>query len=174
MTNLAAVLVLLVPVLPSWAAKKSQPITLDSSVTIVESADEPGPVRRATEDLLSDFTKVFGQRPALANQLEDSGSIAILIAEHAKIHPGINCATPNGPESFAFSVLRVPGSQPLKRVVCLTGADMRGTIYAIYQFSQSYLGVDPMYLWTDKEPERRTSIELPADFTHVYPGPVFR
>ena len=31
-----------------------------------------------------------------------------------------------------------------------------------------------MYLWTDKEPERRTSIELPADFTHVYPGPVFR
>ena len=174
MTNLAAVLVLLVPALPSWAAKKSQPITLDSSVTIVESADEPGPVRRATEDLLSDFTKVFGQRPALANQLEDSGSIAILIAEHAKIHPGINCATPNGPESFAFSVLRVPGSQPLKHVVCLTGADMRGTIYAIYQFSQSYLGVDPMYLWTDKEPERRASIELPADFTHVYPSPVFR
>ncbi len=159
---------------PSWASHKSQPTTLDSSITIVESADEPGPVRRATEDLLSDFTKVFGQRPALANQLEDSGPLAILIAEHSKVHPGINCATPHGPESFAFSVLRVPGSQPLKHVVCLTGADMRGTIYAIYQFSQTYLGVDPMYLWTDKEPERRTSIELPADFTHVYPSPVFR
>ena len=174
MTTLAAALALVAPASLSWAATKSQPITIGSSITIVESADEPGPVRRATEDLLSDFTKVLGQRPALANQLEDSGSIAILIAEHAKVHPGIDCATPNGPESFAFSVLRVPGSQPLKHVVCLTGADMRGTIYAIYQFSQSYLGVDPMYLWTDKEPERRTSIELPTDFTHVYPGPVFR
>ncbi len=171
--TVAVALALLILSAGVWAAPKSQPITLDSTVTIVESADEPGPVRRATEDLLSDFAKVFGQRPALANQLEDSGPIAILIAEHSKVHPGINCATPNGPESFAFSVLRVPGGQ-LKRIVCLTGADMRGTIYAIYQFSRSYLGVDPMYLWTDKEPERRTSIELPADFTHVYPGPVFR
>ena len=174
MTSLVAVFALLAPASDSWASPKSQPITLDSSVTIVESAQEPGPVRRATEDLLSDLTKVFGQRPALANQLEDSGPIAILIAEHSKVHPGINCATPNGPESFAFSVLRVPGSQPLKRIVCLTGADMRGTIYAIYQFSQTYLGVDPMYLWTDKQPERRTSIELPTDFTHVYPSPAFR
>jgi hypothetical protein len=171
--TIALALELLVPSAGVWAAPKSQPITLDSSVTIVESADAPGPVRRATDDLLSDFTKVFGQRPALANQLEDSGPIAILIAEHSKVHPGINCATPNVPESFAFSVLRVPGGQ-LKRIVCLTGADMRGTIYAIYQFSQSYLGVDPMYLWTDKEPERRPSIELPADFAHVYPSPVFR
>ena len=31
---------------------------------------------------------------------------------------------------------------------------MRGTIYAIYQFSQVVLGVDPMYLWTDREPEK--------------------
>ena len=38
-----------------------QPLTIDGSVTIVESLDEPAPVRRATEDLLNDFTKVFGQ-----------------------------------------------------------------------------------------------------------------
>jgi len=173
MTTLVAALAILAPASHSWAAQKSQPITLDSSITIVESAQEPGPVRKATGDLLSDFTKVFGRRPALANQLEDSGPVAILITEQANVHPGINCAAAKGPESFAFSVLRVPGIQPLKHVVCLTGADMRGTIYAIYQFSQSYLGVDPMYLWTDREPERRTSIELPADFTRVYPSPVF-
>ena len=51
---------------------------------------------------------------------------------------------------------------------------MRGTIYAIYQFSQTVLGVDPMYLWTDKQPEKRNSITLPADFARVYPKPVFR
>jgi hypothetical protein len=51
---------------------------------------------------------------------------------------------------------------------------MRGTLFAIYQFSQSYLGIDPMYLWTDKQPEKRTSITLPQNFARIYPTPVFR
>ena len=51
---------------------------------------------------------------------------------------------------------------------------MRGTIFAIYEFSQKILGVDPMYLWTDKQPVKRTSVTLPADFAHVYPKPVFK
>jgi len=59
--TVAAALTLLVPSAGAWAAPKSQPITLDSSVTIVESADEPGPVRRATDDLLSDFTKCLAR-----------------------------------------------------------------------------------------------------------------
>jgi hypothetical protein len=42
----------------------------------------------------------------------------------------------------------------------LPGAGIRRTIYAIYQFSQLVLGTDPMYLWTDKRPEKRSSIEL--------------
>ena len=50
---------------------------------------------------------------------------------------------------------------------------MRGTIYAIYQFSQTLLGMDPMYLWTDKVPQRRTSIPLPAGFARAFPSPVF-
>ena len=51
-------------------------------------------------------------------------------------------------------------------MVCLTGADMRGTIYAIYQFSQQYLGVDPMYLWTGKQPEKH---ELDHAACQFYP-----
>jgi hypothetical protein len=156
------------------AAHKPRPLSFDASVTIVEGAQEPGPVRRATEDLLSDFAKVFGQRPALANQLEDAGPVAILVADRTRVHEGIKCSLPTETESFAFSLVRVGGSQPLKQVICLTGADMRGTIYAIYQFSQTYLGVDPMYLWTDKQPEKRSSIALPADFARVYPKPMIR
>ncbi|HWE84726.1 MAG TPA: glycosyl hydrolase 115 family protein [Terracidiphilus sp.] len=160
---------------PLGAAKPQKPaITIDRSVTIVESPEEPGPVRRATDDLLNDFAKVFGREPARADDLEDAGPLAILIAERDRVHPGIQCTKPTNPESFAFSIVRVPGHQPLKHIVCLTGADMRGTIYAIYQFSQSILGVDPMYLWTGKEPEKRTSITLSPDFDKVYPTPVFR
>jgi len=159
----------------STAAAKQPNVAIDSSVTIVESADEPGPVRRATEDLLSDFSKVFGQTPSLANHMEGSGQVAILISGPQRPYAGIKCAEPTGgAESFAFSVVHLAGRQQVRDVICLAGADMRGTIYAIYQFSHVVLGVDPMYLWTDKQPEKRHSITLPADFARVYPKPVFR
>jgi len=150
-----------------------QPLTIDGSVTIVESLDEPAPVRRATEDLLNDFTKVFGQAPNLTDHLEDSGQIAVLISGPKPPEFGARCKAPTGSESFAFSVAHLSGRQ-VRDMICLTGADVRGTIYAIYQFSQMVLGTDPMYLWTDKLPERRNSITLPADFAKVYPSPVIK
>jgi len=164
----------LAPDLLRGAATRRANLSFDASVTVVESGEEPGPVRRATEDLLNDFSKVFGQRPTLVDQLEEAGPIALLIADRSRVHAGISCSLPTEPESFAFSTVRVPGRQPLKQIICLTGADMRGTLYAIYQFSQTYLGVDPMYLWTDKQPEKRTSVTLPPAFGRVYPKPVFR
>jgi hypothetical protein len=169
----ATFVVALVAGLPAAGAPRPE-ITIDSSVTIVESAEEPAAVRRATEDLRNDFAKVFGKAPAQVDQLEDAGPVAILIADWSRVPVGFNCSMPSDPETFAFSVLRIAGFQPLKHLVCLTGADMRGTIYAIYQFSQSYLGIDPMYLWTDKQPEKRSSITLPSDFARVSPKPVFK
>jgi hypothetical protein len=58
--------------------------------------------------------------------------------------------------------------------VLLAGADMRGAIYAIYEFSQKFLGIDPLYYWTDHEPLKRASIELPASLDQSFPSPVFK
>ena len=145
-------------------------IAIDANTTIVESAQEPAPVHRATQDLVADFTKVFGRAPKLVNQLDPGGSVTVLIAQSANVPAGVGCTTATDRESFAFSVANANG----KHLVCLVGADMRGTIFAIYQFSQSVLGVDPMYLWTDKQPVKRASIALPADFTRSFPSPVFK
>ena len=166
----AAVLILLSTV-PCLVMAQGKPVTIDGSITLVESPQEPGAVQRASEDLRTDFAKVFGQKPRLASNLKDAGSTVILIAGRSNVPEGLDCATTADSEAFAFSVST---SRAGGRVVCLTGSDMRGTIYAIYQFSQQYLGTDPMYLWTDKEPAKRKSITLPADFTHTYPSPVFR
>lgn len=160
-----------VAALPAHAAPKPSSLTIDSSVTIVESADESGPIRRATSDLLSDFEKVFGERPKLVSRIDDSGPTAIVISERTRVPASLKCTTTTDTESFAFSIATERSG---KRAACLTGADMRGTIYAVYQFSQQYLGVDPMYLWTDKQLEKRTSITLPANFAHEFPKPVFR
>ena len=150
------------------------PVTIDGSITIVESTQTSGPVHLATNDLLSDFNKVFGTTPKLVTSLADAGPVSIVIGQGPEPPFGLKCSMATDTEAFAFSIARLPGKGKPRHAVCLTGVDMRGTIYAIYEFSQSYLGIDPMYLWTDKQPEKRTSITLPADFARVYPKPVFR
>lgn len=156
-----------------WCARNAS-VTIGGSVTIVESEQEPGPVELATEDLRQDFNKVFGRQPKKVSTLDDAGPVTILIAEREHLPAGIKCATATDTEAFAISIVDVGAGPTRRQVVCLTGADMRGTIYAIYEFSQRYLGVDPMYLWTDKEPEKRRWIALPGDLARVYPKPVFR
>jgi Glycosyl hydrolase family 115 len=156
------------------ATAQTSPITISGSIAIVESAQEPGPVRRATEDLRADFARVFGHEPKLVTQLSAAGPVAILIAQRENLPAGVDCATTSSTEAFAFSLTAAGPGPTRRRVICLAGADMRGTIYAIYEFSQNVLGVDPMYLWTGKQLRKRTSIALPADFAHVYPSPVFR
>jgi len=147
---------------------------ISGAVTIVESAQEKGPVERATKDLQNDFKKVFGQTPKLVSDIKDAGPVTILIAERENVPAGVECATTSDTEAFAFSVTGAGAGPTHQRVVCLTGADVRGTIYAIYEFSQTVLGVDPMYLWTDKQPVKRVSITLRKDFAKTYPSPVFK
>jgi hypothetical protein len=153
---------------PAFA--QTTPITINSTITIVESAQEPGPIQRATEDLRHDFAKVFGQQPKLVTSLSDAGKVTILIAQNQNAPAESGCTPASGTEAFSFSLANSGG----KRVVCLTGTDMRGTIFAIYEFSQHILGVDPMYLWTDKQPTKRASIALRPDFSRNYPSPVFK
>jgi hypothetical protein len=158
----------------SAAPAQTKPIAINASVTIVESAQEPGPIHRATEDLRQDFAKVFGQEPKLVSSLGDAGPVTILIAQNQNLPAGMDCTLASGTEAFAISLVGAGVGPTRQRVVCLTGADMRGTIFATYEFSQRILGVDPMYLWTDKQPAKRASITLPADFARTYPSPVFK
>ena len=140
-------------------------LALDPHLTIVVAPDEPGPVHRAAEDLASDFGKVFGAKPKMAERAPDGG-VTVLIGEATKLPEGMRPENVTDAESFSIAVKG--------KTVVLAGADMRGTMYAVYQFSQQYLGVDPLYYWTDHDPERRARVELPPGLNHAYPAPVFR
>ncbi len=153
---------------------QTRAVVINESVTFVESDQEPGPVKRATEDLRSDFASVFGSKPKVAASLGEAGPVAILIGENQNLPAGVGCAKADGTEAFSFSTAEAAAAANPQRVVCLAGADMRGTIFAIYEFSQRVLGVDPMYLWTDKQPAKRASIALPADFARTWASPVFK
>ena len=75
---------------------------ISGAVTIVESAQEKGPVERATKDLQNDFKKVFGQTPKLVSDIKDAGPVTILIAERENVPAGVECATTSDTEAFAF------------------------------------------------------------------------
>jgi hypothetical protein len=96
-----------------------------------------------------------------------------MIGEQSQLPEAMRPSGLTAPESFSISTHKASWNAKTT-VVVLSGADMRGTLYAIYQFSQEYLGVDPMYYWTDHEPARRTHIEVPASLNEVFPAPVIK
>jgi hypothetical protein len=117
--------------------------------------DPAGPVWKAAQDLASDCEKVLGFRPALGEAISGGKGLVIEIA------------TAGTGDRESFSIRRNG------RIINLTGADMRGTIFAVYQFCQDYLGIDPMYYWTDKVPERRAALAVPDGLDRRFPSPVF-
>jgi hypothetical protein len=150
-------------------------VILDSDVTIFESSHESGPVQEAAEDLASDFQTVMGKRPKIIHQREDAGAVTILIGEQSEIPESIRPPGLTDPESFSVSVHTADwDKQGPTKVILLAGVGMRGTIYAIYEFSQECLGVDPLYYWTDNKPSHRSSIEIPASLDRSFPPPVFK
>lgn len=159
------------------SASRAGVVTIDPTVTILEASDAQEPLQRAAEDLASDFEKVLGKKPRIVNREQDAGPTTIFIAEQSKLPRTISRATigARGPESFSISTSKAKWNkgQPTE-VVLLTGSDMRGTIYAVYEFSEKYLGIDPLYYWTDHEPTRRSAIELPSSLDERFPSPVFK
>jgi hypothetical protein len=141
--------------LASSSAQTPAGLVLDRTVAIMERPGAPGPVGLAVEDLRTDFEKVLGTKPGVVPAARFNG-------------PAVEITAPTGGPAESFSI-SVRGNH-----VVLSGADMRGTLYAIYTFSQEWLGVDPMYYWTDKEPAKRASIRIPANLNHAYPAPLFK
>lgn len=146
-------------------------VVIDGTTPILLASDR-APVRKAAEDLASDIEKLTGRRPPIQLGTKEPQKTAIFIGEPSTLAEDIRPTDLTAPESFSISVARGNTENPGNAVV-LSGADMRGTIYAVYQFSQEYLGIDPLYYWTDQEPAHRASIQIPADLNRTFPAPVF-
>jgi hypothetical protein len=136
------------------AAQPPSGPVLNANTVIVLSPDEVGPVKKAANDLAGDFEKVFGKRPRIV-ATQPAGGTALVVGREK-----------GAAESFS---IHADG-----RVVHLDGADMRGTIYAIYELSQDYLGVDPLYYWTDRAPAKKAQVSLPAGLNRDFPAPLFK
>jgi hypothetical protein len=150
-------------------------VILDSTVTILVGSDEPSPVLEASRDLAGDFEKVLGKKPRIVHRKEEAAPATVAIVSQSKLLQEMRPADLTAAESFSVSVVQADWKpQPSSKVILLAGADMRGTIFAIYHFSEEFLGIDPLYYWTDHQPAHRARIELPGSLKETFPSPVFK
>ena len=146
-------------------------VVVTASTPIVIDANEPGPLQKAATDLSMDFERVFGRRGAIVHVPPAAGQAAIWIAFDHTGPSGVE--RPTGWEALRLQTTRREGGTGAPDTVVLTGSDLRGAMYAVYQFSQQFLGVDPLYWWTDHAPTRRTRVAVGADVA-LTSSPVFR
>ncbi len=144
---------------------------VNAATTVMIDSREPEPLQKAAADLAADFERVFGQRAKIVHNPSESGAAVIWIALEQNIPRQV--VRPSGWEKLHIQAVENPGSGSTARnAVVLTGSDVRGAIYSIYQFSQQFLGVDPLYWWTDHAPPRRADAIVSDNFS-LTDGPAF-
>ena len=149
-------------------------VAIDGNVSLLVVSEEPEPITAAAEDLASDLEKVFGKKPAIVHS-PTAAAVTILIGFRSPLAGRLRPSSVTQPEAFSISVVDAPWrSREGSKAVVLAGPDLRGAMFAVYEFAQDYLGVDPLYYWTDHEPARRSRIELPSDLHKTFPPPVFK
>ena len=118
---------------------------------------EPEAVKIAVENLKVDLVKVFDEDILV----ECITSLADQIAKNNTLNKTAMVQI----ETLAWSGCRKEEYRLNVRdgVLYITGADRRGTIYGIYEFSEM-LGVSPWYFWADVPVKTKDSFRLPEGY----------
>jgi hypothetical protein len=156
----------------SAVAVDAADVKVTGDTTVLIDPGEPLAIRKAASDLVSDLSKVFGRQARMVHDLDSASPVTICIAFEHNLPPRLTC--PTGTEAMEIRVVRDPWPKhKVRHAIVLTGSEPRGVVYAVYHFSQQFLGVDPMYFWTDHDPARRASVTMP-DSVAISEKPVFR
>lgn len=170
MRTMAAMACGVLAILAATAAFGAEAVRLKPGVEVVLPADAPPALARAVEDLRRDLEKVLGKpSPLRRAAAEVTGETAIIV-----LPPGATSSLARsdirGLESHGVFTARDERGRPC---VVLQGADLRGAIYAVYTFSENFLGVPPLWIWASWSPQTRETIDVPAA-PLLFPPPAVR
>jgi hypothetical protein len=157
--------VMLAFVLPSRATS-AEPIRLEKHrVRIAFSHNEPGPLKIALQALKKDFVRVMETEPVVVDAMDgDTSQPEIVIVNRGS---GLLAVPLNRVRSLdGFESHRVYADPETNRIY-VEGNDLRGTIYALYTFSEHVLGVPPLHYWCSWVPTKQEILKIPAD-TNLY------
>jgi hypothetical protein len=154
------------------AADEHPAITITANTEILIDPSEDAPIKRALQDLVRDMKSIFGKEPKVISTLAQSDKSASVIVVSCK-GTSTQSFRDKTITDFESHMLTTTISSGHKAVI-LQGADMRGTIYAIYTFSEKVLGIPPLWIWTSFKPQTQTQIQIQASTRLYYPAPAVK
>jgi hypothetical protein len=115
---------------------------------------------KAATDLQRDLTSVLGQTSPIVHTVSElNNGPAIVITYQGMATSQFRDSSLTGEENHQVSARTVNGAT----YAVLQGADLRGSLYAVYTFSDKYVGIPPLWYWSEWQPEHKTSITLAAN-----------
>ncbi|MBO7574425.1 MAG: glycosyl hydrolase 115 family protein [Bacteroidales bacterium] len=141
------------------------------AAVVTDPADASG-VLIAAETLREDFARVCGKKaPAAGRRAILAGTPGSALVRELVAKGLVDISPLQGEyESYLIQTLgdAVPGYDD---ALVIVGADMRGTIYGIYEISEQ-IGVSPWYDWADVAVEHREELSLAPGSYRVDPPAV--
>ena len=160
-----------------WAApddvSPSKPILLESDqVRIVFSDEESTALGIALGAFRKDFVNVMGVEPVVVREMDEDRSRPEIVIVNRE-SGGLVVPPGKARELDGFESHRIYADAENNRIY-LEGLDHRGTIFAMYTFSEILLGVPPLHHWTSWVPVKQRQIQVPADTDLFFPSPQVR
>lgn len=124
---------------------------------------EPEFVKLAAHDLISDVEKITGNKLNIVTDITSAGENCIVIGSVENVLSGLPAfkdLAGNTLEDLEgkWESYSVKNYSSDRNYLLIAGSNNRGTMFGIYDFTESYLGVDPMYFWTDREPKKQKKL----------------
>jgi hypothetical protein len=154
------------------SAEKDSITIQQNNLKIVFSAKEAGPIKIALEALKKDFQNVMGNVPVIVDKPDRDKTVPELVI--VNLASGIQKSGSDTTKKLdGFESHRIYADPKTNRIY-LVGNDLRGTIYAIYTFSEEFLGVPPLHYWSSWVPVKKDEIAVPADCDIFFRSPQVR
>ena len=143
-----------------------------SKFKIVFSENEPGPIKIALEAFKKDFARVMDFEPTIVNEMNSDNSQPEIVIVNRSSE---TLAVPSDKvmQLDGFESHRVYADAENKRIY-IEGYDLRGTIYAIYSFSEKILGVPPLHFYCSWIPIKKDEIKVADDYNLFFKSPQVR
>ncbi len=156
----------------SHPEEKDKILLEPNSIKIVFSGGEPGPVKMALEALKKDFNNVLGVMPLVVEKTDSDKTVTEIVIIN-RTSGNLKASSDKNKKLDGFESHRVYADAQNNRIY-LEGYDLRGTIFAIYTFSEKILGVPPLQYWSSWVPARKDIIQVASDYDIFFKSPQVR
>lgn len=129
-------------------------------------------IHRAILDLQEDMAKVGGMSPRIQEKLpqDEEGVLVIGSLQNPRFRAYVEqqkIDISGLEEHWEAYQMQTYGKQQQNLLIC--GTDDRGTMWGVYDLCERYLGIDPLYFWTDQQPKNKESVWIPQKTIRSWP-----